>query len=42
MEIQLIYGPNNSGKSKYAEDVAVASGKKLIYLKGMAINYNGA
>jgi len=35
MEIQLIYGPNNSGKSKYAEDVAVASGKKLIYLATM-------
>lgn len=35
MEIQLIYGPNSSGKSKYAEDVAVASGNKLIYLATM-------
>ena len=35
MEIQLIYGPNDSGKSKYAEDVAVRSGKKLIYLATM-------
>lgn len=35
MEIQLIYGPNNSGKSKYAEDVAVAGGKKLVYLATM-------
>lgn len=35
MEIQLIYGPNSSGKSKYAEDVAVASGSKLIYLATM-------
>lgn len=35
MEIQLIYGPNNCGKSKYAEDVAVDSGGKLIYLATM-------
>jgi len=35
MEIQLIYGPNNSGKSKYAEDVAVAGGDKRIYLATM-------
>ena len=35
MEIQLIYGPNDSGKSKYAEEVAVRSGKKLIYLATM-------
>lgn len=35
MEIQLICGPNNSGKSKYAEDVAVASGSKLVYLATM-------
>ena len=35
MEIQLICGPNNSGKSLYAEDVAVRSGKKLIYLATM-------
>ncbi|MBR5247447.1 MAG: bifunctional adenosylcobinamide kinase/adenosylcobinamide-phosphate guanylyltransferase [Lachnospiraceae bacterium] len=35
MEIQLILGPNNSGKSKYAEEVAVAGGDKLIYLATM-------
>lgn len=35
MEIQLIYGPNNSGKSKYAEEVAVSAGNKLIYLATM-------
>lgn len=35
MEIQLILGPNSSGKSKYAEDVAVASGSKLVYLATM-------
>lgn len=35
MEIQLIYGPNSSGKSKYAEAVAVAAGGKLIYLATM-------
>lgn len=35
MEIQLIYGPNNSGKSKYAEDVAATGGKKLVYLATM-------
>lgn len=35
MEIQLILGPNSSGKSKYAEDVAVVSGEKLVYLATM-------
>lgn len=35
MEIQLIYGPNSSGKSKYAEEVAVSAGNKLIYLATM-------
>ena len=35
MEIQLIYGPNDSGKSKYAEEVAAASGNNLVYLATM-------
>ena len=35
MEIQLILGPNNSGKSEYAENVAVAGGSKLVYLATM-------
>jgi len=35
MEIQLICGPNNSGKSIYAEEVAVQSGRKLVYLATM-------
>ena len=35
MEIQLVLGPNNSGKSLYAEKLAVESGSKRIYLATM-------
>ena len=35
MEIQLILGANSSGKSKYAEDLAVAAGSDRIYLATM-------
>ena len=35
MEIQLIYGPNSSGKSVYAEDLAVKTGAPLVYLATM-------
>ena len=35
MDIQLILGSNGSGKSLYAEDLAVQSGKPLIYLATM-------
>lgn len=35
MEIQLILGANSSGKSKYAEDLAVAAGGPRVYLATM-------
>lgn len=35
MEIHLIYGPNSSGKSEYAERLAVKSGGPRIYLATM-------
>ena len=35
MEIQLILGPNSSGKSKYAEELAVEAGENRVYLATM-------
>lgn len=35
MEIQLILGANDSGKSLYAEQLAVSSGEKRIYIATM-------
>lgn len=35
MDIQLILGANNSGKSKYAEEIAADSNSKLVYLATM-------
>ncbi len=35
MEIKLVLGPNDSGKSLYAETLAVESGEKRIYLATM-------
>lgn len=35
MEIQLVLGANSSGKSKYAEELAVAAGPGRVYLATM-------